>query len=89
MDVDKIVFAWAERTLKLPEGSVTSVDIGTDEEGYSCCDNYASAVVWVTHSVPLTGRQRKPRFKDTIITIGGQDLASLIKEILELEENND
>lgn len=85
MDVDRLVFEWAERALKIPTGSVTSVEISTEEEGYHCCSSYCSAVALVTYSVPLTGRQKKPRFKDTYIYIGGQNLSSLIREVIESE----
>lgn len=80
------VFIWAEKCLNLPVGTVISVNIGTDEEGYSCCSNYASSGVWVTHSVPLTGRQRKPRTNDAFISLDWQSLDSLIEEILDTKE---
>lgn len=79
------VFMWAEQYLGLPAGTVTSVTFGTDEEGYSCCSNWASSGVWVTHNVPLTGRQRKPRTDDTFISLNGESLDVLIEAILEEE----
>lgn len=80
------VFKWAEQCLNLPAGTVISVNIGTDEEGYSCCSNYASPGVWVSHSIPLTGRQRKPRTNDAFIDLSGQSLDSFIEGILETKE---
>lgn len=81
------VFLWAEQYLKLPAGSVTGVYIGIDDDGWASCSCYSSSSgVWVTHSVPLTGRQRKPRYKDAFIDLGGESLSSLICAILELEE---
>jgi len=85
-NVKEKVFIWAEQYLKLPAGTVSGVYFGTDEEGYSCCSGWASSGVYVTHSVPLTGRQRKPRYKDEFISLDGESLDSLICAILELEQ---
>lgn len=76
------VFAWAEQRLDLPTGTVTNVDFGTDEDGQFCCSGWASSGVYVTHSVPLTGRQKKPRFEDSFICLDGQPLSNVIEEIL-------
>lgn len=80
-----IVFVWAEQRLNLPVGTVTGVYFGVEEDGYSCC-SYSSPGVWVTHSVPLTGRQRKTRYEDTFIGFGGESLHDLIEAILKTEE---
>lgn len=80
------VFLWAEKYLNLPAGTVTGVYFGTDEEGYLCCSSYASPGVWVTHSIPLTGKQRKLRYKDSFIGLGGESLDDIICAILGTEK---
>lgn len=82
MKVKEKVFAWAEQCLNLPASTVSGVYFGTDEEGYFSDSNWATAGVWVTHSVPLTGKQKNLRFKDSFIRLDGQSLSNVIEEIL-------
>lgn len=84
MNIQEKVFAWAEEYLNLPAGSVSDVDFGIEDDGYSCCSSYSTPGVYVTHSIPLTGRQRKPRTNDAFISLDGS-LDNLIKAIVGIE----
>lgn len=79
-ELEAKIFAWAERRLNLPAGTVTNVDFGVDN-GYDCCSSYSSPGVYVFHSPPLTGRQRKPRYEERFIGLGGESLIDIILEI--------
>lgn len=83
MNAEEAIFAWAERRLGFPMGSVRSVDFGTEQEGYCQTCEYTIGGVEVSWENPKSRKKNKIEYD--FISLSSESFSSILEEILEKE----
>lgn len=78
MNAEAAAFAWAEKRLSLPRGSVTRIDFGQQQEGYCSTCEYTVTGVEVQY------RAKNNKVKYEFINLSYDSFTSVLEEILEV-----